>query len=127
MPADDIGYVTFAWAKDASKLYAINQSPALLNKATGTVNSYLDGIYVSPNGSITGPWNKVATSTKLASSGSALKQSVGGKGYGPGIQAWYNQFLEVDRTNPALMCTPVQRRSTRPATPGSSWTTPGPT
>ncbi len=58
MPTDDIGYVTFAWAQDSSKLYAINQSPRLLNKPSGTVNSYLDGIYVSSNGSITGPWNK---------------------------------------------------------------------
>ena len=35
---------TFAFAKDGSKLYAINQSPTLLNKLTGTVNSLLDGI-----------------------------------------------------------------------------------
>ena len=99
IPANDIGYVTFAWAADGSKLYAINQSPALLNKATGTVNTYLDGIYVSNSGSIAGPWSKIADSTKLANSGSALKQSVGGKGYGPGIQAWYNQFLAVDPQN----------------------------
>jgi hypothetical protein len=38
-------------AADGSKLYAINQSPGLLNKLTGTVNSYLDGVYVSNNGS----------------------------------------------------------------------------
>ena len=125
MPADDIGYVTFAWAKDASKLYAINQSPALLNKASGTVNSYLDGIYVSPNGSVTGPWNKIATSTKLASSGSALKQSVGGKGYGPGIQAWYNQFLQVDPRNPNHVYAGLEEVY-ETSNSGSSWTTPGP-
>jgi Arc-like DNA binding domain len=100
IPADDIGYVTFAYSADASKLYAINQSPTLLNKLTGNVNSYLDGVYVSNNGSITGPWSKIADSQKLANSGSALKQAVGGKGYGPGIQAWYNQFLQVDPSNP---------------------------
>ena len=33
----------------------MNQSPSLLNKLTGTVNSYLDGIYVSNNGSPAGP------------------------------------------------------------------------
>ena len=94
MPADDIGNVDLRLRRPtARKLYAINQSPSLLNKATGTVNSYLDGIYVSNTGSTTGPWNKIADSTKLANSGSALKQSVGGKGYGPGVQAWYNQFL----------------------------------
>ncbi|MFB9237358.1 glycosyl hydrolase [Plantactinospora siamensis] len=100
MPADDIGYVTFAFSADGGTLYAINQSPRLLNKATGTVNSYLDGVYVSSTGNPAGPWNKIADSQKLANSGSALKQSVGGKGYGPGIQAWYNQFMTVDPANP---------------------------
>jgi hypothetical protein len=99
IPANDIGYVTFAFAHGGQKLYAINQSPALLNKLTGDVNSYLDGIYVSNNGSIAGPWSKIADSQKLANSSSALKQSVGGKGYGPGIQAWYNQLLAVDPQN----------------------------
>ena len=100
LPASDIGYVTFAFAADGSKLYAINESPTLLNKVTGNVNSLLDGVYVSNNGSPSGPWSKIADSQKLANSGSALKQSVGGKGYGPGIQAWYNQSLTVDPTNP---------------------------
>lgn len=94
--ASDIGYVNFAFSKNGDKLYAINQSPKLLNKATGTVNSYLDGIYVSNSGNPAGPWSKIAESTKLANSGSALKQAVSGKGYGPGIQAWYNQFIIVD-------------------------------
>ena len=30
---------------------------------------------------------------------SALKQSTGGKGYGPGVQAWYNNFIQVDPAN----------------------------
>ena len=96
----EIGNVSFAYAADGSKLYAMNQSPTLLNKLTGTVNSYLDGIYVSNSGKIEGPWSKIGDSHKLANSGSALKQSVSGKGYGPGIQAWYNQLLIVDPTNP---------------------------
>lgn len=125
MPADDIGYVTFAWAKDSSKLYAINQSPSLLNKPTGTVNSYLDGIYVSANGSITGPWTKIATSQKLAGSGSALKQSVSGKGYGPGIQAWYNQFLTVDPADADHVYAGLEEVY-ETTNSGSSWTTPGP-
>ena len=100
IPADDIGYVTFAFSADGGKLYAINQSPKLLNKPVGNVNSYLEGIYVSNNGSPSGPWGKIADSSKLGNSGSALKQTVIGKGYGPGIQAWYNQFLTVDPANP---------------------------
>ena len=125
MPADDIGYVTFAWAANGSKLYAINQSPKLLNKASGTVNSYLDGVYVSGNGSITGPWNKIADSTKLANSGSALKQSVSGKGYGPGIQAWYNQFLTVDPRNPKHVYLGLEEVY-ETTNGGASWHTVGP-
>ncbi|MCW2962918.1 MAG: glycosyl hydrolase [Actinomycetia bacterium] len=125
IPASDIGYVTFAYSAHGEKLYAINQSPALLNKFTGTVNSYLDGIYVSNNGSIAGPWSKIADSTKLANSGSALKQAVSGKGYGPGIQAWYNQFLAVDPNDPNHVYAGLEEVY-ETTNGGSTWTTPGP-
>lgn len=121
----DIGNVSFAFAADGSKLYAINQSPSLLNKATGNTSSYLDGIYVSNNGSVAGPWNKIADSTKLASSGSALKQAIGGKGYGPGIQAWYNQLLAVDPGNPNHVIAGLEEVY-ETTNGGSSWTTIGP-
>jgi hypothetical protein len=125
IPANDIGYVTFAWAADGSKLYAINESPTLLNKLTGTVNSYLDGIYVSNNGSIAGPWSKIADSQKLANSGSALKQTEIGKGYGPGIQAWYNQFLAVDPQNANHVYAGLEEVfETKDG--GANWSTPGP-
>lgn len=121
----DIGYVNFAFSKNGDKLYAINQSPKLLNKLTGTVNSLLDGIYVSNNGSPTGPWSKIAESTKLANSGSALKQAVGGKGYGPGIQAWYNQFIIVDPNDANHVYAGLEEvYETKDG--GSSWATVGP-
>jgi hypothetical protein len=121
----DIGNVSFAWSSDAKKLYVMNQSPILLNKLTGTVNSYLDGIYVSTSGSIAGPYTKIAEQTKLANSGSALKQSVGGKGYGPGIQSWYNQFLVVDPTNADHVYAGLEEvYETKNG--GSTWTTVGP-
>jgi hypothetical protein len=121
----DIGYVNFAYSSDGSKLYAINQSPRLLNKLTGTVNSLLDGVYVSNNGNPAGPWTKIAESTKLANSGSALKQSVGGKGYGPGIQAWYNQFVAVDPANANHVYIGLEEvYETKDG--GSSWQTVGP-
>jgi hypothetical protein len=121
----DIGNVSFAFSADGSKLYAINQSPRLLNKLTGTVNSYLDGIYVSNNGNPAGPWSKIAESTKLANSGSALKQAVGGKGYGPGIQAWYNQSLGVDPSNPNHVIAGLEEVY-ETTNGGSSWNTIGP-
>ncbi|WP_211588773.1 WD40/YVTN/BNR-like repeat-containing protein [Allorhizocola rhizosphaerae] len=125
MPADDIGRVTFAYAADGSTLYAINQSPKLLNKPVGTVNSFLDGVYVSNNGSPAGPWTKIAESQKLANSGSALKQAVGGKGYGPGIQAWYNHFLLVDPADPRHVWVGLEEvYETEDG--GSTWKTVGP-
>jgi hypothetical protein len=98
----DIGYANFAYSADGSKLYVINESVTLYNQATGTKasNTILDGIYVSNTGNPAGPWNRIADSTKLAANGSPLKQAVGGKGYGPGVQAWYNQFLIVDPSDP---------------------------
>jgi hypothetical protein len=125
IPANDIGYVTFGFSGDGSKLYAINQSPTQLNKVTGTVNTYLDGVYVSNTGSPAGPWNKIADSTKLANSGSALKQSVGGKGYGPGIQAWYNQFITVDPANPNHIWVGLEEVY-ETTNGGASWNTVGP-
>src|SRR3954447_26003170 len=123
----DVGYATFAFAADGSKLYVVNESVKLYNQGTGTAaaNSLLDGIYVSNTGNPVGPWNKIADSTKLANSGSALKQSTGGKGYGPGVQAWYNNFIQVDPANAEHVWVGLEEvYETKNG--GSSWTTPGP-
>ena len=123
--ATDIGNTSFAYSADGSKLYAVVQSMKLYNKATGTVNSYLKGIYVSNSGNPAGPWTTIADQRKLANSGSALKQSVGGKGYGPGIQSWYNQFVGVDPTNPKHVWVGLEEvYETKDG--GSTWNTVGP-
>jgi photosystem II stability/assembly factor-like uncharacterized protein len=92
----DVGYANFAYSKDGSKLYVVNQSPKLLNSGSALPMTYLDGVYESDNG-LAGPWNRIASSDKLGatSTGSALSNN-DGLGYRPGIQAWYNQFITVD-------------------------------
>jgi hypothetical protein len=60
----------------------------------------LAGVFVSPSGSINGPYNQIATSSVLANSGSAMKRNVIGPGYQPGVQAWYDQSLAVDPADP---------------------------
>ena len=96
----DIGRTTFAYSADGSKLYAIVQSLSMI--AAGD-ESVLQGIFVS-NGSggkpasVIGPWTKIGDEAKLAASGSALAV---GSGYGVGVQAWYNQDLAVDPSNPS--------------------------
>jgi photosystem II stability/assembly factor-like uncharacterized protein len=86
----DIGRSTLAYAGDGSRLYALVES---MTKYTNNNQTALAGVFVSPSGNPTGPWNKIAGPGELASKGSALKNAVF---YHPGIQAWYNQFLDVD-------------------------------
>jgi hypothetical protein len=86
----DVGRSQFAYSADGSQLYATVES---IVRYTNTLNTTLSGVFNSPGGTVVGPWNKIADSQKLASSGSALKLY---RGYRPGIQAWYNQVIAVD-------------------------------
>ncbi|HZQ49726.1 MAG TPA: sialidase family protein [Candidatus Dormibacteraeota bacterium] len=97
VPAKAQGRVTIAYSSDGSRLYAIAQSAYLLNVGTNG-KTLLQGVYESNHGPA-GPWTKVASAEKLQSSGSAQKMQRIGKGYAPGVQAWYNQFLAVDPAN----------------------------
>jgi sugar lactone lactonase YvrE len=99
LDASDIGQASFAMSSDGKTLYVINQSPKRIQSPSPLPQTYLDGVFVSTNG-LAGPWNKIASSDKLGatSTGSALANN-DGLGYGPGIQAWYNQFIGVDPAN----------------------------
>jgi hypothetical protein len=85
----DVGTVTITFSTDGSKAYAIEQSPTQL--ATNP-NTALQGVYASANGNVLGPWTLVADMPKLVAAGTGIDLP----GYKPGIQAWYNQFLQVD-------------------------------
>lgn len=92
--AADIGRTTFAYSADGSRLYAIVQSPAQQGAGAPSV---LQGIYSSSGSpaSVTGPWTLIADAAKLTGSGSA-SPTFGS----PGVQAWYNQDLAIDPSNP---------------------------
>jgi hypothetical protein len=98
VPAKAEGRTTLAYSSAGDRLYAVVQSPQLLNVGTNG-KTLLQGVYESANGSPLGPWTKIATAEKLQASGSSQTIQRIGKGYGPGIQAWYNQFLAVDPAN----------------------------
>jgi hypothetical protein len=116
--AANVGSVTWVPSADGSKYYAIEQSPKQL--ATNP-DSGLQGIYVSDSGSPFGPWRQVADYKKLAASGSALNFP----GYRPGVQSWYNQFLQVDPADPKHVYLGLEEVfETTDA--GANWTTPGP-
>jgi hypothetical protein len=92
--SNDIGNTTFAYDTHGARLYAVVESPKKIN-----ASSSLSGVYVSPTGALSGPWNQAASASSLAATGSAEKNSVIGHGYQPGVQSWYNQFLTVDPTD----------------------------
>jgi hypothetical protein len=118
------GRTTLAYSAAGDRVYAIVQSPFLLNVGTNGQTS-LEGIYESKNGDPQGPWTKIATSSKLASSGSAQTISRIGKDFGPGVQAWYNQFLVVDPTNKDHVYAGLEEvYETQDA--GAGWNTVGP-
>ncbi len=91
---NDIGSTSFAYSADGSTLYAVVQSPFQIQHFTQFGGTTLQGVFVSPSGSASGPWNKIAEGRKLATSGSALFNYF--IGYNPGVQAWYNRFIGVD-------------------------------
>jgi hypothetical protein len=121
----DIGNTEFAYAADGSKLYAVMESPALLVSGRQSGNTVLKAVYVSNNGSVEGPWNVIADYRKLGNSGSALKTNNAGKGYGPGVQAWYNNFIEVDPSDADHVYLGLEEVY-ETTNGGSTWSTPGP-
>ncbi|HEU0129710.1 MAG TPA: hypothetical protein VFQ85_01800 [Mycobacteriales bacterium] len=95
----DVGPANMAYSADGKKLYVVMESPKLFNSANAP--SSLGGIFLSAKGDAAGPYAQVATSKALSTAGSALKQTIIGKGYEPGVQAWYNRFVAVDPANAA--------------------------
>ena len=83
---------------------ASSPSPATANGSTSCWkvpraspggNGNLSGVYTA-TGDVVGPWTRIADSVELENSGSAI---VVDQGYPVGIQAWYNNFIEVDPGN----------------------------
>ena len=91
----DLGRTSIAWSANGAKVYALVQSAGMFNQfKTDLGGTSLQGIYES-DGSLAGQWTKVAEWRNLQNgTGSALGHD--SKGYHPGVQAWYNQFLAVD-------------------------------
>jgi hypothetical protein len=95
----DIGRTAFAYTPRGDKLYAVIQSPNfLLNGPPAPAQvTILKGVYVSANGDPNAPWTLVADAAKLAGSGSAMEFP---STFEPGVQAWYNEYLQVDPKDP---------------------------
>ncbi len=97
VPAKAQGRASIAYSADGKTLYAMVQDASTFNSGAG--QTILAGIYAS-KGDVNGPFNQIASPGKLQASGSAQNPGKIGRGYKPGVQAWYNQFLVVDPSNP---------------------------
>jgi len=120
----DIGRTTLAYSSDGGTFYAMIQSTQLYNAPQiQNGNTLLEGIFISKSGDPTGPWSRIANYQNLENgTGSALYHS---KGYSPGVQAWYNQFLGVDPNDASHLYVGLEEIfETTDA--GGSWTAIGP-
>ena len=120
----DIGRTTLAYSSDGGTFYAMIQSTQLYNAPQiQSGNTLLEGIFVSKTGDPTGPWNRIANYQNLENgTGSALYHS---KGYSPGVQAWYNQFLGVDPADASHLYVGLEEIFETPDG-GLTWTAIGP-
>ncbi|MGH8969275.1 MAG: choice-of-anchor J domain-containing protein [Actinomycetes bacterium] len=124
-PQDNIGRVelggTVGAKQDHDLLYAVVQDAKLLNNGgvagidapegakppVGT--TVLNGLYVSKNFGTS--WTRLASGTQLAAdptSGSALFGYGTGVGYQPGVQGWYNLWVQPDPTRQTASGVPTR-------------------
>jgi hypothetical protein len=90
-----VGNAELEYSADGKKLYTVVEDTTFYLQNAQQGGSVLMGVFVSTAGP-TGPWSTVAESRTLAASGSALKTNGESRGYHPGVQAWYNNFIAVD-------------------------------
>ncbi len=77
-------------------LYAAVQDAVKFNTGGASV---FDGVYKSTAGA-SGPWTEVESADQMAANqSSALTDEHVGGGYRPGIQAWYNLYVQIDPTD----------------------------
>jgi len=114
-PTPVVGRTTLAIAngpnQDHNVVYALVQDATKLSNCLTTIDipictgtgdealvqaTYLDGAYVSKDFGKT--WTKIMTPEQLRAPGTGSALEIGILGYGPGIQSWYNNWIQVDPT-----------------------------
>jgi hypothetical protein len=82
---------------DPGLIFAVVQSSNRFNTVQATAPR---GIYGGTNGP-SAPWTQVESADDMAlnQTSSLTDKHIGG-GYRPGVQAWYNQYVTIDPTNP---------------------------
>ncbi|HCO02034.1 MAG TPA: hypothetical protein DIT48_01470, partial [Actinobacteria bacterium] len=110
-PQANIGRIALATTRaDPNLIYASVQDAVCLSSPAGFCppGTVWNGLYKSTSGP-TGPWVKVADSSKFASDpNSAQNPAHIGPLYQPGIGAWYNEYVIIDPTNPDHVITGLE-------------------
>ena len=103
---DPLGRISLSYNPDGTALWAVVQDPAKLNKDNNPINlttptttppTTLNGIYRSPDDGAT--WllkGSYHTFENPATNPGSAEQVLGTALSGPGIQAWYNNYVLVD-------------------------------
>jgi hypothetical protein len=105
--------IVYALVQDATKLQGCIDAldiPACIVKSGNTTlvqSTVLDGAYVSLDFGL--HWTKLMDWTELRQAGNNSALASGVLGYGPGIQSWYNEWIEPDPT----LTDPVTKAPTR--------------
>jgi hypothetical protein len=122
LASDAVGRTSFSYDRAGKRLYAVVQSPKKLFDPGKGHSSELAGVFVSAKGDPAGPWKRIADAATLAASGSALDYP---SGYEPGVQADYNEFIQVDPADPRHVYLGLEEvYETRDG--GTTWKTIGP-
>ena len=105
--------IVYALVQDATKLQGCIDAldiPICIVKSGNTTlvqSTVLDGAYVSTD--FGQHWTKLMDWTELRQAGNNSALASGVLGYGPGIQSWYNEWIEPDPT----MTDPLTKAPTR--------------
>ena len=103
-PAQNHGYV-YALVQDAQLFnnhgtFGIESvpPPSLFGFLTLTNSTVLNGVYVSPDFGLTWTRMESGTDMQLPGNDSSLSGALAADNYGPGAQAWYDQWIRPDPT-----------------------------
>ena len=95
LDANEIGRASLAYSSDGSRLYALVASWRYFEEERATK---LYGVFMSPTGSVHGPWTKIAGARTLKHAKGSLS-ALNGAFSPPGRLAYFNQAIGVDPTD----------------------------
>jgi hypothetical protein len=95
LDAGEIGSASLAYSSEGTRLYAVVASWRYFEEERPTK---LYGVFMSPNGTVRGPWSRIAGARRLQNARGSMA-ALNGAFSPPGRLAWFNQTIGVDPTD----------------------------